>query len=500
VFAGTENILTLPEPDLKVDLNDEEIRNLKTDLIGKFKNPYRNDAEDFHPDFIKEMMEEDDDDGGGHDHHHGHSHGGSHEHHGEEPEHHGNGHGQHHEEHKHHEHHHNAKHGEHNDDEEGGLDHEEHSGHEHDNHEHEGHEHGGHDHGGHDHGGHDHGGMGFMSMVEMTRDMPRATDGLAMERNNVWFGPFFPGLPGGLAFQFTIDGDTVVEVQAEKELFENTSFFARKLTPEKFLEEIAKLNTLLPKTYRIMAEQLLKKSAGQSTVLNPQQIIYLEKERISNHLNWLSSFGILVGNQWMEKEAARQMRNFQNDKSATNLNKFIQKIQRFKLLKNKLQGAGEIPENLLHHTSGPTARAAGKTDDARSADETYKKAGFETITLNENNAWGRLQLRLLEIEQSLDILQKLENEMDKSQQAGNYFFGESTSLKMEGSAGIIEAELQTENGRFKKVTITEASAIHIVLADQLVKEMELSDALVTIASLDINPLAVVGKCITYKND
>ncbi len=65
-------------------------------------------------------------------------------------------------------------------------------------------------HGGHtagDEGGMSHGdmggmdmgmGSGFMSMVMMTRDLPRSPDGLPMEWLETPFGPLFPGLPGAL--------------------------------------------------------------------------------------------------------------------------------------------------------------------------------------------------------------------------------------------------------------------------------------------------------------
>src|SRR5437879_7529253 len=54
------------------------------------------------------------------------------------------------------------------------------------------------------------GGGGFMSMVMMTRDLPRSADGLPMDWLDVPFGPLFPGLPGGLRLRLTLDGDTVV--------------------------------------------------------------------------------------------------------------------------------------------------------------------------------------------------------------------------------------------------------------------------------------------------
>ena len=170
-----------------------------------------------------------------HEHHHGHCHDhhDSHEHDHEQHEGHQHSHENHHDHgHKHqhgesdgdaeekgsgHDHsgHHHSGHG-HDSHEHGGHDHvgHGHSGHDHSGHDHGGHDHGGHDHGGHDHGGHDHGASGFMSMIEVTKDLPRSADGLAMDWMEVPFGPVFPGLPGGLKLTLTLDGDGVTEGQA----------------------------------------------------------------------------------------------------------------------------------------------------------------------------------------------------------------------------------------------------------------------------------------------
>ncbi|HEB57411.1 MAG TPA: NADH-quinone oxidoreductase subunit D, partial [Gammaproteobacteria bacterium] len=59
-----------------------------------------------------------------------------------------------------------------------------------------------------------------MSMIDVTKDLPRSGDGLPMEWINAPFGPFFPGLPGGLLLTLTLDGDTVAESDA-RSLIEN---------------------------------------------------------------------------------------------------------------------------------------------------------------------------------------------------------------------------------------------------------------------------------------
>ena len=51
-------------------------------------------------------------------------------------------------------------------------------------------------------------------MIEVTKDLPRSADGLAMDWLEVPFGPVFSGLPGGLKLTLTLDGDGVTEGQA----------------------------------------------------------------------------------------------------------------------------------------------------------------------------------------------------------------------------------------------------------------------------------------------
>jgi hypothetical protein len=103
-----------------------------------------------------------------------------------------------------------------------GMDHGGHEGMDHGGHE--GMDHGGHegmDHGGHegmDHGGHegmDHGGMemspGGIPLAEGGEDR----DGLEMDVLQVCFGPVLPHWPAGLVLRCSLQGDVIVEVQAE---------------------------------------------------------------------------------------------------------------------------------------------------------------------------------------------------------------------------------------------------------------------------------------------
>jgi Ni,Fe-hydrogenase III large subunit len=153
----------------------------------------------------------------------------------------------------------------------------------------------------------DHGDMGFMSMVEMTKDLPRSSDGLQMEWvEGVPFGPLFPGLPGGLTLTLTLDGDTVA--RAETKGIEGSQSAEEFADPAQALaDRLARLDPLSPVAYRVLAWRALENMAriqiDERTAL--ARIGALERERAVSHLSWLSIFGRLVGYPWLEGRASK---------------------------------------------------------------------------------------------------------------------------------------------------------------------------------------------------
>src|SRR5699024_146179 len=109
----------------------------------------------------------------------------------------------------------------------------------------------------HDDGEHDHGDMDFMSMVAMTKDLPRPKDGLPMNRSEVHFGPFHPGLPGGLSVFMELDGDTVIEARVENGLTARSFEEILPLEASELPDLLAGLNPLTPQTYRLLAKKAL---------------------------------------------------------------------------------------------------------------------------------------------------------------------------------------------------------------------------------------------------
>jgi Ni,Fe-hydrogenase III large subunit len=500
VFAGLDKADPLPEPDIKLSLQAENLQEEIKKLLTQ--HAWRKETEPFATEKIKEAVEDKDED---HGHmHHGHE-GEQDEEHGEEEEHqehhqkqgeheHGNAHQQNEQNKKHASHQHNQEHT-----------HQEHDGHEHhkknndgdEQDEHQQEENEDHDHEEHEHqhgggGGHNHGGGGFMSMVAMTKDMPRSMDGLAMEMNPVHFGPFFPGLPGGLSISMMLDGDTVMQAELEKGLLCRNLMETFPSEPKAFVGHIATINPLAPVAFRILAEKAvanaLKMEDDEQKGIN--DLVLLEKERILSHLNWLAVFSQTIGSPVMHLKAIDLHRQYQRGRDNEQaILKLIKQIRKSSHLKMRLKPVGMIPKNLLHHASGSIARAGGVTHDARMQDKTYENFSFSPLQGKHNNAWGKLLMRLAEIEQSLKLIQANEKLSVTGHEKAipyNESSGEGRA-RVETPRGVAEMTVQISAGQVKKFHLTTPSASHAAFIPEVAKGQELGDALIGIASLDIAP-------------
>ncbi len=368
-----------------------------------------------------------------------------------------------------------------------GMEHGEHEGHEHA-------EHGGS--GGHEHGGHghmDHGDMGFMSMVEMTKDLPRSSDGLQMEWvEDAPFGPLFPGLPGGLTLRLTLDGDTVARAEAEG-IDGRTAAEDLAGPAEELVARLARLDPLSPVAYRMLALRALESASGvepdERTAL--ARVGALERERAVSHLGWLSIFGRLLGYSWLEDRAGKLqialVRATNADEVArlwVEAGRLSRRVGKTPLLGRKLRGVGRLPEGA--EPLGPVARGGGVAIDARAGEEVYRTLDFEPVVHDGNDALSRLTVRLAEIEQSLDLIQRV-GEMTLPEPATNGDPSGEGSATVETPRGTASLRLASREGVLDIVELEEPSARHLGLVGVLAEQRELADALVGVASLDLSP-------------
>lgn len=365
------------------------------------------------------------------------------------------------------------------------------------------------DHAGHEsHGGHTgHGGQSsvdtegiephFMSMVEMTKDQPRSSDGLQMEWIEVPFGPFFPGLPAGLHLNLTLDGDTVAG-SAAKSLVGITDLPGGvEMASADFADHLAARMPLSPVAYRALTCAAIEDVAGivPTTDGRRARAAAIERERIASHLGWLAEFGAQTGFLWLKSRAgALQMAVQSGDIAviaalATPLERLIRRVQSAPLLRMRLGGLARVGKDIV--ACGPVDRARGSRSDVRGDDATLKGLGFEMRIRDGGDALARLVLRCDEITQSIDLiaaagvigLPRLPNIGRVS--------GDGVA-SIETPRGAARLRVKLTDGKVAEADLETPSTLHLALIDALIVQQELGDALVAVGSLDLSPWEICG--------
>jgi Ni,Fe-hydrogenase III large subunit len=330
---------------------------------------------------------------------------------------------------------------------------------------------------------------GFMSMVQMTKDIPRSEDGLAMEMNDVFFGPFHPGLPGGLLVKMTLDGDTVVKATIERDIASQHLLHHFPKSLSQLPQHLSQLNPLLHSTYHLLVYKALSNIAGSNDLVD--EVTILEKDRIGSHLNWLSLFSRTIGDRGLHYQASKLCYEFHSGKAGkANILKVTGNAKKTPYLKKRLNNIGVIPEHLLQPVTGPIARAAGMEKDMRQSMSAYQQRNFKPIVLHKNNAWGQLLVRLAEIEQSIELIgdENLNKKIILPEINNNDLKGEQKcEAALETPNGKLRLSIEINDGLVKSIAIEAASKVLAGLVPEITKAQELSNALVSIASLDISP-------------
>ncbi len=317
------------------------------------------------------------------------------------------------------------------------------------------HEHAGHEvRPAHDHDDHDT--MDFMSMVEVTRDLPRSADGLPMEWIEVPFGPFHPGLPGGLMLTLTLDGDGVAGVTARSLVGVTLDMPEDGMEAADFVDVLGASQPLSPLAYRLLACQALGAASGKDTATDiaPGVVAALRRERVASHLGWLAGLGRQTGFAWLEHQAGRLQPACQRADAAAwsrlspALRRLAGRLRRAPLLRARLRGIG-------------------RTDDGR-------------------DAFDRLRERLDQLLQALDepgwdaaIATPQAPDVGRSTGEG--------SARVETPRGEARLHLRLREGRVVHAHLQTPGGRWLTRLPALLDRQELGDALTAVASLDLSP-------------
>ena len=358
-------------------------------------------------------------------------------------------------------------------------------------------------------GGGDRGGMdmdmggGGMSMVMMTKGLPRSPDGLPMEWVEAPVGPLFPGLPGGLALSFTLDGDVVAAATVSSGAV-GRGLDAIWTGPAASLpERLALLDPFAPVSYRLLATRAIENAVGAAVdaTTADARVGALERERAVSHLGWLALFARLLGDRWLEmRAAALQFILLRTDDRATiarvrgEVGVFARRVRRTPYLTRRLAGIG-TPRTERNEAArftagslprGPVARAAGLADDARAGDPTYHRLSFAPVVRARNDAWARLDVRLTELEQSLDLALAAGAVTMPDRPLPPRVEGAGAAV-VETPRGAAILRLRVEGGMVQDAMLDTPSLHNETLVTTVAEGREMADALVGVASLDLSP-------------
>ena len=270
------------------------------------------------------------------------------------------------------------------------------------------------------------GGKGMTGGVPYGRAMTgRAPDrdGLELDQLAVRLGPWLAVLPPGLLLDLRIQGDVIQEATVGENPFPGPP--PRQVFRTALTEEVA--------------------------------VADLERARAAHHLAWAAGVLRLLGLGALAARADRA--SVELDDRAVALAARLAGLPR---LRPPRAGIGEVTGDLAAMIGGPVARAAEVEADARIGDPAYTGLGFEPMVTIGGDAWGRWVVRLGEASRSLEL----------AKAAGS----RRTTL-----SGVVE----TPRGPMRAGGAAPSAAL-VGLLGELLPGLEWGDAVLTIASLDID--------------
>lgn len=348
------------------------------------------------------------------------------------------------------------------------------------------------------HNSHPMGSGGFMSMIAITKDLPRSRDGLPMEWVDVPFGPLFPGVPGGLALTLTLDGDTVARAALTLGAT-HRGLVATWLGPAAaFSDRLARIDPLAPVAYRLLAWRALDAVADSrvNEAAERGRIGGLERERAASHLGWLAAFCSLLGTLAVARRAATLQLALRRatcmDELAarrSDVQALLRDVERTPLIRQRLAGIADLrgapPETMW----GPVSRAVGVAVDERAAEPAYGDLGFAPAVEESGDALARLRVRLAETRQSLDLVLAAGSLTPRESPLAAELAGAGTAA-VETPRGAAILRLEVEAGQVTRVDLDDRSRLHALLVPRVAEGAEVADALVGVASLDLSPWAI----------
>lgn len=270
------------------------------------------------------------------------------------------------------------------------------------------------------------GGKGMTGGVPYGRPLPgRAPDrdGLELDQLVLRLGPWSPSLPRGLVLDVGVQGDVI-----------QTASVAENPFPA-------------PPPADLFARALSE----------PVPIAALERARAVHHLRWAAEMLRLLG-----LDALAERMEHAAGRPGDDAGRLARRLARSARFRPALRGLGVVEGSVAAAVGGPVARAAGHAVDARTTQAAYDGLGFSPVVVDGGDAWSRWVVRLEEAARSIGMADAA---------GGRLLTPTSVVESPRGPIGIDRAP---------------PSALLLDALPQLLIDREWGDAMVAVASLDLD--------------
>ncbi len=372
-----------------------------------------------------------------------------------------------------------------------------------------------------------------------------------MKEYELFIGPQHPGITGNMMYHLWVDGDTVVKAECNvgylhrgfEKLMESRSWMqniplvCRICVPDPDVNEMA---------YSMAVERLMGWREDVPERARYIRTIVLELSRIAAYLMGIGSYagalGIYTLPQWAFGDRDYIMDIFEQLTGAriyhiyiwpggvrwdmpANLPKLIEKTMKYlekrlelyddvffknRIFFDRAVDIGRIPKEkaIEWGVTGPNLRACGYEYDVRRLEPyaAYEEIDFDVIHYPElgkfdvlsdgGDAYTRMIVRRLEIEQSISIIRQALKKMP----AGEHLLKQPNWFKWEVPAGIAYEKVESSKGEYGYMVVSNGGKkpvrIHvrgpsythgINVAERILKEANIADVSQILFSLDICP-------------
>lgn len=275
------------------------------------------------------------------------------------------------------------------------------------------------------------GGKGMTGGVPFGRPMATRApdrDRLELDFLPVRIGPCIPFFPPGLVLELRVQGDVIQEARIGEPAF--------VLSPD-------------------------RDDPFRQALREPVLIVELERARARHHLRWaagaLRFHGLgALGERVLRLAVASEL-------NVADARALIRLLERTRVLAWATSGVGVIPTERLAGTGlGPTARATGLVEDARTEDPAYRALGFAPVVTRGGDARARWRQRLEEVVQALELAERADRRRTEV-------------------TGVVESP----HGRLAAGSAPTAALLERL--PDLLAGQEWGDAMTTVVSLDLAP-------------